>query len=254
MNELRVQIRFDKERTIEDLSYIEREQFPFAYASALTRIAEEGAEAVRQITAERFELKTDFIPKGISKSSAKKSDIRAGRPAYAVVFTKERISSFMPKHEEGEERRPESASLGGGSDKGKALALPGKGVGGSQFATSKQARERFETGTGKIKRSKTPAKMLERYNRGGDLQRARKVGRGGRKKSPFVVTTKNGMPMIVRRVGKKRYPLEILYVFRSSAKFEANWGMAETVQKYVDNNFERVFREEMNKAIQTRRR
>ena len=55
--------------------------------------------------------------------------------------------------------------------------------------------------------------------------------------------------MIVRRVGKKRYPLEILYIFRSSASYKATWGFVDVVADYVNANYERIFKEELKKSV-----
>lgn len=246
MNEFSIQIKWNKAETLAHLSWIERDQYPFAHAKALTRVAQEAADKVRQETKKRFELKTDFIPKGIAIKAAKKQDIVMGGSATSAVFTRERIGTFMPKHEEGGTRSPESGRMGGGSDTGRMLALPGKGVEGSQFSTSKSARARLETASGKIKSSKTPHGLLKDYKSNKHTQ---DIKRGGRKGQPFIKGRESGIPMIVRRVGKKRYPLEILYIFRSSASYKATWGFVDVVADYVNANYERIFKEELKKSV-----
>jgi hypothetical protein len=250
MNDFNVNITWNERETLAHLTWIERDQYPFAHAKALTRIAQESAEVVRKRTKQKFELKTDFIPKGIKIKPAKKADITRGGRASSSVFTAERISGFMPKQETGGERKPGSGTMGGGSSsKGKSLAIPGKGVAGSQFATTKLARKRLETASGKISKSKTPHALLNRLSQSGQ-KKTQQVKRGGSKKSPFVIRGKtSGIPMIVRRVGKKRYPLEILYIFRPSASYKKTWGMIDTVVEYVHKNYERVFTEELKAAV-----
>ena len=250
MNEFSVKIDWNKEETLAHLTWIERDQYPFAHAKALTRVAQESAEMVRKITKQKFELKTDFIPKGNKTKSAKKADIVRGGRATSVVFTAERISTFMPKQETGGTRTPGSGTMGGGSDKSKSLALPGKGVGASQFATSKLARRRLETASGKISKSKTPHALLKGFYGKDSGNRTQQVKRGGRKGQPFIIRGRDsGIPMIVRRVGKRNYPLEILYIFRSSASYKARWNMVETVTDYVHKNYERIFQEELKAAV-----
>jgi hypothetical protein len=249
MNEFSIQIKWNKEETLAHLSWIERDQYPFAHAKALTRVAQEAAEKVREETRKKFELKTDFIPKGIAIKSAKKQDIVSGGSATSAVFTRERIGTFMPRHEEGGVRVAGNDEMGGGSDTGRVLAIPGKGRAGSEFATSKSARARLETASGKIKSSKTPHELLKDYKPG--EKRTRAVSRGGRKGQPFIIKGRNsGIPMIVRRVGKKRYPLEILYIFRPRASYKATWSFVDTVVEYVDKNYERIFKEELKKAVE----
>jgi hypothetical protein len=247
MNEFAVQIKWNKKETLAHMSWIERDQYPFAHAKALTRVAQESAEMVRKKSRETFELKTDFIPKGVAVTSAKKADIVSGGRATSSVFTKERIGSFMVKQEIGGERKATGASIGGGGDSGKSLAIPGKGVAGSQFSTSKLARARFMSSSGKILKRFTPTELLK-----GTVQSTpKKTQRGGHKKAPFIIKGRqSGVPMIVRRIGKKKYPLEILYIFRSSASYKARWGMIDTVVEYVNANYERIFKEELKRAVE----
>ena len=74
-----VNIRVLAEETMKGLSELEKQQFPFALAKTLTDLALGSAEAVRARTRAIFELKTEFIPKGIGIKPATKGDVKAGR-------------------------------------------------------------------------------------------------------------------------------------------------------------------------------
>jgi len=228
--------------TIRALSSIQRQQFPFAFAKSLTQIAKTVQTGVQMRTRLEFQLHSEFIPRGIRIIPAKKGDVKTGR-AFSAVYTAERISTFMPIHEEGGQREPSRQSGGGGGDKGASFALPG------QFLQTKK----FRTSTGKVKQRWRPAELLRNYRRhgsgGGKLVA---VSRGGRKKTPFIIRGKgSGVPMIVRRKSKKRTPLEVLYIFSSRATIKPVWDFEETVEKVVQLGFSKKFSRNLALAVET---
>jgi hypothetical protein len=235
-----VKLEFDKAAAMRGLSEVERKHFPFAYAKSLTEVAKKAQEAVQQRTRQAFELHSEFIPRGIAIQSAKKSDFKKYGYAESAVFTKNRISSFMPIHEEGGVRNP--SAHGEGRDKGVALAVPGMGL-------NKYNRK---TRTGRTKKRWKPGTLLDagRPHSKSRTRRTRQIGRGGRKGKPFIITGRNsGVPMIVRRVGKKRYPLEVLYIFSRKAKIKGGWQFEDTVSKVANREFETIFRRNLAEAV-----
>lgn len=226
---------FEKE-AYQALSRIEKEQHPFAFAKSITDVAQGAVESVQSRTRQAFDLKTEFIPKGIRRTSAKKSEIKSMGRTKAVIFTQKRISGFMPIHEEGGDRDPYSS---GGKDKGVSFAIP-----------SEMQGERMETKTGKTKKRFKPGELLKNYR--GRTTFGRPRGKAGRKRGPFIIHgKKSNVPMIVRRRGKKRYPLEILYIFTNRAKYKPEWEFEETVQNYVETHFPSIYKQNLAEAVRT---
>jgi len=233
-----INIRTLIDATKRDLTRIQQEQFPFALAKTLTDIAKGAADIVRKETRSKFDLKTEFIPKGIGILPAKKSDVRAGS-GHSAVFTKPIISGFMPSHEYGDTRTP----------KGKSLAIP------TEMIKTRSYRLR----TGQVKKSYKPSTLLHGYmakNRKvsftGGLTQSR--GSESPRKQAFVIKGKgSNVPIVVRRRTKKRYPLELLYIFSRRAKYRAVWGFESSVKDYVYRAFPNIFNRNMNQAIRTAR-
>lgn len=226
--------KYDFKETKRDLTEIERQTFPTAYAKSLTFIAQDAAEAVRERTRSEYKLHTEFIPKGIGVKPARDSDMKATGNASSVVFTKPKISKWMPIHETGGTVTP----IGGR----KQFSLPGKDM---------LAEIDFRTRSGKVKKRYSPKRLLEGYN-------ASKGQSGGNSKAlrrqPFVIRgTNSGVPMIVRRRGKKRYPLQVMYVFRARTRYRQTWRFEPTVRHMVEQRFQSVFERvwiaEQRKAI-----
>lgn len=232
--------------TRKSLTNLEKEQFPYALARTLTETAEGSVQAVRIATRREFTLRSgEFVPKGIRKISAKKSDIKNSGVGTAVVFTMDRISGFMPIHEVGGAR---TASVGqGGSDKGKYLAQPGAGLKKLSYRTSR----------GSVKKRYKPAALLDDYSQRrlpvATFARVVKgIGIRRRKSTPFVIRGKNsGVPMIVRRLTNMPFPIEVLYVFSKRAMYKKQWRFEPTVKRYVDFAFEKKLKRNLQKAVET---
>lgn len=63
---VRIDFNYEKER--KKFEGIEKEQFPFAVALALTRTAIQAQKVVQKETQERFNLHTMFIPRKIGRA------------------------------------------------------------------------------------------------------------------------------------------------------------------------------------------
>jgi hypothetical protein len=224
------------------LSDIQLEQFPYALAKTLTEIAKGATEAVRKRTREAFKLHGEFIPRGVSFTSAKKSDIRATGEGTTAVFTKPLISGFMPIHEEGGVRTPNSG--GEGSDRGRALSQPGQTL----------LTKAYRTGTGRVRKRWKVSTLLQGYigkRRGVSLTGGlTRTTRGGRKGQPFVIRSKGSdVPIVVRRAGVKRYPLELLYIFSKRARYKPSWRFEQTVADVVDRRFQSRLERNLKLAV-----
>lgn len=137
---MRVQV--DQKDFQKDLSRLQRDQFPFAFAKTLTQAAKLGQTAIRAQTKKVFRLHTEFIPNGIRIEPALKSEVRAGG-GEAAVYTADDIS-FMNIHEEGGTKKP----------RGAALAIP-------SFPAQRTTPD-LKTRTGKVRQKYLPRKLLEK--------------------------------------------------------------------------------------------
>jgi len=220
--------------TIRDLNRIERVQLPFVLAKTLTQTARGAAQAGRIRTRKAFDLHGEFIPKGIRFRPASKSDLLRFGFIESDVHTAERISTFMPIHERGGIRKP---TAGAGRDKGRAFAIPGEDL-----------RERsFRTRSGRVRKRWRPGTLLQGYSRK-RAERGPRSGRTNRRKA-FVRRGRGGVPLVLRRRGPKRYPLERLYIFEPQVKIDADWGLEQAVRRYVGFAFTRKFERNMKDAV-----
>lgn len=223
---LHVKVDVSYRDTLRQLEGVRREQFPFAYAMALTETARMGQTAGRLRTQQAFELHTEYIPRGIMVKNASKRELVQSGYTQAEVFTSDGITPFMALHETGGTKRAVKGR--------RAISVPGRDF-----------PDGAETVTGAVKTQWKPAVMLKRYN-------ATKHGTGAKKKrgrtDPFVLNTGRGA-FIVKRKGPKRTPLEFLYTFSKTATITAKWGLYETVKRTAKKVFRRNLDEALVKAL-----
>lgn len=234
--------------TRRDLTKLEKEQFPFALAKTLNQVAWGGVKQVRKRTKDVFNIKTQFIPKGIvadARVPKMKREIKAVGTGNAIVLTREAISGFMPDHERGATRKPSAAGAKrtpGGRDKGRSFTLPAR-------APSRA----LHTATGRAKKRFHPRTLLKDWQgpyRGGRTKYTK--GGSGRRKA-FIIESRSGQTLIVRRTSRKRDDLEILWSFSPKAKYRATWGFEATVIKHVNATFKIRLRLNLRNAVRTAR-
>jgi len=240
-------LRVDNSATLRAMARISERQFPFAFARGLTTLAKMGRLAAQRRTRAEFDLKTEFIPQGITIQAARKSELRTRARTNAYVLTKPRISTFMPAHEFSALKTPGAYS--GASDKGRMLAIPGRDL-------RKQA---YQTRSGKVKKRYRISELLKWYNQLNPREAARAQGQRSRfnPRTPFLLrSSSSGQLLVVRRRSAKRgarYPLEILYVLVPEARIPARWRFHPAVQEVVRANYVRVMRYSMLQALRTAR-
>lgn len=216
-----VRIDFDYHKEIKKFEGLEREQFPFAVALALTRTAIQAQKVVQKETQEKFNLHTMFIPRNIRVTPAKKKDIVKFGLAEAFVGTT-KVISFMTLQETGGTKKP----------KGRALSLPSEGLGAGA-----------KTATGAIKKAMKPKALLSKFDTG----KKKKKSKGAQSK-PMAFVAKG---MILIRVGPGRYPLKVLYKFESKAKIKPRWEFERSVRTVAENYFGHNLKESMRFAVAT---
>lgn len=226
-----IKIEVDARDAMRTLKGIEREQFPFAYAAALTETAKLAQIGVQQQTRRVFNLHSEYIPRGVLVQAAKKKDVTTMKMAWSMVYTSRAITPFMAWHETGGRKRP----------LGRALTIPGEGIENYSF---KAAR-------GSVKKRWKPVTLLAGYQ-GRNATGQQKRGRLSRK--AFILPQKGGQPaMIARRIARGERGLEILYIFTPSAEIAATWGFERTVRTVANRVFVKVFEHKFAAAMQTAR-
>lgn len=215
-----IKLDIDIAKAMEGMTYLEKQHVPMAYIWALTRTAQDCAEAVRVVTRNVFKLHSEFIPRGIRIQSANIRDLRNFGLAESAVYTAPIISGWMPLHETGGDKIP----------RGQNIAIPS---------------DSLNTDFNKTSMGKFKAKLLPRALLDGSFQRKTRKGMKVVKTAgerAFITTSRRtGNKMIVRRRGKKNYPLEVLYVFKHRAHIEAEWNFERTVRVTANLNFEKNF-------------
>jgi len=233
-----VRVDINVRDTMRALDGVEKQQFPFAYASALTRTAIRCSMAVKKQTRKQFKLHSEFIPRGVLIQPAKKNEIKQFGSSEAAVYTSRKITPFMARHETGGVRTPQ----------GSVLAIPGIGL-------QSMPEGKWRTKRGRVKMKYQPKRLLSGTNRKG--ARSKK----SLSKKAFVIPGRGSrVPLLMQRVssgaghkGRRDPGLKLLYVFDNEATIKSTWGFEETVRRVVPKVWPRIFAAEFRKAIQTAR-
>ena len=226
---IKIKVKVDFRETVKQLNKLEKKQVPFATAKSLTELAKIGQRAVRNNLDKKFELRAkSFIKRNIRIIPAKKRDVNKLK-AFSAVYTDDKITKFMVIHEEGGIRK---------STQSKRLSIPSTDLQKLQFRKS----------TGAVKKKYQPRTLLKDFkgSRGKRGPRTR-----SRTKKPFIITGKGGQKLLVRRISKKRRPLELLYVFDKTIKITKRWGFEKTVRGIVGFKANRIFERNLNQALST---
>jgi len=239
-----INLKVFEKKTLDAMTRVEREQFPYALAKTLNILAYKSVTRVQRVTRRRFKLHSDFIPRGIGQipgTLKMKSEIRNSGIGETVVFTKKLISQFMPIHEEGGTRTPTAATgrTSGGKDRGKAITLPSKDLDESEY----------KTGSGKVKKAMHPRTLLKDYVKGNRKALVRRGRKSAYNKAFVIEGRKSNVPIIVRRLTPKAYPLEILYVMSRRAGYNPKWRFEETIERIVVPNFPHEFKKQLKLAV-----
>mgnify|MGYP000033997046 CR=1 FL=1 len=67
----------------------------------------------------------------------------------------------------------------------------------------------------------------------------------------FKTTTKSGHEIIARRKGKKRYPLQVLWILTPTAYVPRRWHIYEVIEKVVKRRFSVHFKKRLDQALAT---
>jgi len=147
---------------------------------------------------------------------------------------------FMAHHEYGEMRTPFK----------KYIAIPMKGL----------RQKSYKTSTGRVKKRWKPATLLERYIKSGSSFDGRTTTNQGKRlgpstgrvpAAPFLIMSRQGDPMIVRRISKSKGgtkgQLEFLYILKHISKIKPTWKFVKEIYTGVYNNYAPIIMTEIGR-------
>lgn len=212
MTDLRIDLELSS--ALQGLSDIKRKQIPFATALALTKTAQHAQDAVRRSLPHRFELRNDFVRRGVKIRSASKSSLEADVRWQAPVAARRGFAQSLARQETGGTKTPAQ----------RWLAIP------------RPAVEKRRGRSGIIPKRWRPGQALKR------------------KDVFIAKTQTPGVVAIYRRVTKKRYPIEALYTLTDRIRVRETFQFVPTARAAARQVFAREFGKAFAKALATRRR
>jgi hypothetical protein len=215
-------------------------EYPEKVVEGIAEVAENGRDQARTVTRQKFNLHSEYIPRGIKSIPSTPGQKKAAQRAIkrysdmeAAVFLRpardpKKSLDFMVPHEVSGEKVPH-----GKSD---LLAVP---------TTNLKGRSGFTTPRGKVRNRWKPATLLKHFeDRGSSYDtNQRTTTNKGRKLGPkkkrlpgtaFLIGGKAGTMMIARRKTKRGdRNLEFLYSLVPRAKIKERWKFEPTIYNTV---------------------
>jgi hypothetical protein len=210
---MELNVKSNAKAFIRQLSDVERKQVPFALARALTWTVQECQKAEQDRIPKTFNVTKKWWMKR-QPTGIKIHPAKKGGPLAAEVFTK---AYFAWLQEEGGQKIPY---------KGKGLLIP-------------------STNVPKYGRKAGGAKRV--------LAGKRVLRRGGKSSGSVIFTMQSGKRGAFRRKGKRKYPIELLYTYKSIATIAARFGFRDLAYKVAVNVFEKKFSQSLAQALRTAR-
>ncbi|PHJ92854.1 hypothetical protein VF14_18460 [Nostoc linckia z18] len=98
-----------------------------------------------------------------------------------------------------------------------------------------------------------PAKAMRKRKTQASLRTVLKYNR------PFITNIKagnnlKGRHVLAVRTTRKRYPLQVLYIFKKKVKIPRQWFLDKNVEKFVRQEFAVIFRRELDRALASRKK
>jgi hypothetical protein len=215
-------VKIDVNKTLSELTAIEKTQFPFVLAKTATQLAWGAAAAIRFDMPNRFHLRSRWEQMGVRIERAEKKDVLSTGSCTAIVKD---IDPRMTLQELGGIKR----------GKGHRLGVPQKAL------DAMGAR----TASGAFKKKFTPAGLLATSGT------RRRKGRGS-KNRPFLINS-GGKQSVVVRTGPGRLPLMTLYRLEPLVKIKPRFEFRKQVEKHVQENYEKLFAANMAAALKDKK-
>lgn len=218
-----ISVTVDNKKTIAALTDLQKNQFPFAFALTLTRLAQASQGLIRKEMPKHFSVRSKRVINGVQIVPAKKKD---KVPTSHVID----VDSFMENQVFGGIKKP---------SKSKKIAIPKLDL------LKKGAR----TKSGSIKKGMKPGDYLKKID---ELKGKRKLrNKAYAFSNPFMIRFRSGKSAIVQRVEPSRKVFKFLYQFQDKAEIKKRWPFSETVQRQVEKHYFTIFERSMKYALKT---
>lgn len=242
--------------TIRDIKRLAGKEWPMMLATYIAEMAADADEGLTLHTRNKFDLHSEYIPKGIRSTPSNPEQIKKVANSLAKYYDgfgavylrgssdPKKSLSFMADHDRGMKRDPQNVWR---SAHGKFIATPASGLKSKSFRTQ----------SGKVKQRYKPSTLLERFSQSGSrYERGTTLtdkypGRQSRNKARlpgkvFLIRGRNsGYPIAVRRIsrgsGENKGQLETLYTLHNSADIKGGYWQAEdTVIRIARRSHRRI--------------
>lgn len=189
---------------------------------ALEQTAEDARNEIikqysKQFPDENGIKKNKGVPQQVTHGKVDKAKLRI------EIFAKDKIS-FMDDQEFGGERRGTS--------------------GGSRAVPTLETMQQGRTSRGTMKQAWSINRLMTAAMRS-ETERSRKAG----KPKPFIMTSKSGHNMLVRRENKARDSIKVLYHFDKKVQIRPRWEFVKTVEGITAHNLEKNFNQSLEEAL-----
>ncbi|MBF0138605.1 MAG: hypothetical protein HQL65_20450 [Magnetococcales bacterium] len=195
-------------------------QMRFAASVALTKTAQDAQEEVKRQLPKRFKIRTGWLAKGIRIRAARKEKLSAS------ILVKD---AFMELQESGGERK---------STSGKSMGIP-IGARPDEMSVTRPSKypgellKKTRYFISPITKKSVTARSRERSN----IKR--------RMHNKEIDATHVGKMALWHRRGKKRLPIDLIYIFEKKVHIPPRFGFHDTAKKVVLDRFPRRFASEL---------
>ena len=206
-------------------------QMRFAIAMALTKTAQDAQQEIIRQLPERFTIRTGWVKQGVRYRPADKN-------AKNIISRVVDMDSFMALQETGGDKLKQQ----------KAMGIP---IGARSSLTS----------TTLLDKSKWPAALLKKQGyflapiTGKSLAEYARNKNATRKRpwAQAVTAESVGKTGLWKRRGKKRLPIDLMYIFESEVHIKPRFGFYDTVKKVTGEKLPIRLQEAVNYAARTAR-
>lgn len=209
------------------LDRLARDQLPFAMSRTVNRLAYDIKDIEQGRLDDYFDIRTNWLTKrgAMPVIPSRKTQYPN---IYSVLGVKDEIAALAVTGGE----RPKSMG---------EMAVPF-----SDSGDGLSARSILNPGRETLTKKTWPSRIVKKNSRKATKRRGR-----ARKAKPFYLETSGGKRFVAVRKEGKRYPLRILYGFKSDVTIPQSWPLIENAQGYVLKKYDVFLTEEITKAIRT---
>lgn len=248
--------RIQMDDTLRDIQRLYGKEWPKTLAQYIGDMAADAEDGAELRTRSVFDLHSEYVPRGIKSAPSTPAQLRKVQKSLAKYYDgfgavylrgspdESKSLGFMADHENGIKRKPQSAWRSANGER--LIATPSDGL----------KSKAFRTQTGRVKKSVSPSKLLNRFEKAGSRYEHgttltnKYPGRRGRGRANipgkvFLIRGKySGYPIAVRRIsrgsGGTKGKLETLYAMHPDVEVKGGeWQFEDTVIRVAKRTHKR---------------